>query len=866
MSKDMKEQMSQLDAKFEEKRHMAGPREHDLFHIFDQDLTEEEVRALKYLYAYMPVNDMADYDGELFLNHVRQTLDIRRRVPWGQRVPDELFLHFVLPYRVNTENIEDVRGLMYSELAERTAKLSMQDAILETNYWCHEKATYIGSDLRTMSPLTIMRTARGRCGEESTLAVSALRSIGIPARQIYTPRWAHCDDNHAWVEAWADGEWYFIGACEPEARLNQGWFGPPARRAMLINTRIFGDYPGPENITLADPWFTEINVLENYARTRTIEVTVKDDLGRPVTGAEVRFELYNMAELYPIAILPTDERGEASFKTGLGDLVIRAVKDGVWHEVKNTPDDAGQVVELILDTREQPVGTEDLDLVPPPEREGEPVPDLTDAQIRRHNERLEEGTGIRNAFEATFPGRGTAADIARTAGLPEDRVWDVIRKARGNGHEIAAFLQQYAEAYGEWPLRLLESLNEKDLADTFIPVLENHLTGALRYREETSEEMFTNYILCPRVLQEMIVPYRREIREAFTSEEAEGFRADPQKLAQVLEQDYTFREDIPNLKGRGNPLGTFRMKAGDEMSLGILFVAAARSLGIPARLHPSEQKPQYAKGSRWMDAMFANAFKHKEQPGEWGRLQLLRDPAAGPDTPEASYEQTFTFARLENGAYKTLVYPHGKTDVYDEPFEVEPGAYRITSGVRLKDGSVYVRFIYVTVRAGELCEVMLTFRDVQEGIPVLGTIDRSSVLTTLDGSDVGLGELLGTKGALAAWLEPEREPSKHLLRELGELAEYVEQQGIPVILLIGHKEWTSSFSPVQYPKLPKDTVFVKDDSYAALPNFIPNSAASEAGYPHLFVIDAQDEIRYTASGYKIGMGKEALQTFIQLNS
>ena len=93
----------------------------------------------------MPVNDMADYDGELFLSHVRQALDIRKRVPWGERVPDHLFLHFVLPYRVNTENIEDFRGILYNELAERTAKLSMADAILETNYWCHEKATYIGA-------------------------------------------------------------------------------------------------------------------------------------------------------------------------------------------------------------------------------------------------------------------------------------------------------------------------------------------------------------------------------------------------------------------------------------------------------------------------------------------------------------------------------------------------------------------------------------------------------------------------------------------------------------------------------------------------------------------------------------------------
>ena len=78
----------------------------------------------------------------------------------------------------------------------------------------------------------------GRCGEESTLLVAALRSVGIPARQVYTPRWAHTDDNHAWVEAWADGKWYFLGACEPEPVLNLGWFNAPASRGMLMHTKV----------------------------------------------------------------------------------------------------------------------------------------------------------------------------------------------------------------------------------------------------------------------------------------------------------------------------------------------------------------------------------------------------------------------------------------------------------------------------------------------------------------------------------------------------------------------------------------------------------------------------------------------------
>ena len=157
---------------------------------------------------------------------------------------------------------------------------------------------YRPSDARTSSPLASVKTAYGRCGEESTFTVAALRSVGIPARQVYTPRWAHTDDNHAWVEAWADGEWYFFGACEPEPVLNLGWFNAPASRGMLMHTKVFGRYNGPEEIMLETPNYTEINVIGNYAPTAKAVVTVTDANGKPVSGAKVDFKVYNYCLLY----------------------------------------------------------------------------------------------------------------------------------------------------------------------------------------------------------------------------------------------------------------------------------------------------------------------------------------------------------------------------------------------------------------------------------------------------------------------------------------------------------------------------------------------------------------------------------------
>ena len=126
----------------------------------------------------------------------------------------------------------------------------MKEAALEINHWCHEKANYRGTDSRTSAPMGTISKTFGRCGEESTFTVTAMRTAGIPARQVYTPRWAHTDDNHAWVEVWINGKWHFMGACEPDTNLDRGWFSEPSQRTMLIHTRTYGRYFGTEEVLM----------------------------------------------------------------------------------------------------------------------------------------------------------------------------------------------------------------------------------------------------------------------------------------------------------------------------------------------------------------------------------------------------------------------------------------------------------------------------------------------------------------------------------------------------------------------------------------------------------------------------------------
>lgn len=843
-----------IEQKFNLKRNIAKEREKELFSIFNEVLTDEETFALKFLFAYMPLNDMADNNGGFFLNHVRKILSIRDKMPWGKKIPGNAFIHFVLPYRINNENIENFVDVIFDELYTRVKDLSMYDAISEINHWCHEKATYIGSDIRTISPLTLMRTAIGRCGEESTLLVAALRSLCIPARQCYTPRWAHCDSNHAWVEAWAEGDWYFLGACEPEPKLNMGWFSGPARRAMLVNTRVAGNYPGPEEITLAHEWFTEINLLDNYAPNKTITVKVVDEEEEPVQGAAVNFEVYNTGQFYPIVKLTTGSNGEVSVTTGYGDIMLYAYKGNHWGFNKISVKD-GERFEVLLSSKLPEDGVLEFKMIPPPERQ-EAETQATEEERKINDFRLKEEDRIRTTFENTFVSEAQAKQLVAELKLPEDRVWKVLKNAKGNSHEIAEFLKEETQKFGLWPLKLLESLKEKDPTDTFRPVLKDHLIYSLSLKDDYPEEIFIPYIMCPRVNFEMLGSYKEFFQGSFTEEAIKSFNSNPASLVKWVKTNIEVINDCNYYIGYAAPKGSFELKKADTPSRHILFVALARSFGIPARLEPSDKRPQYLENGQWKDADFekvADEIGHRAT----GTIKLKLVSA---ETQKPEYYGNFSIARFEDGVFKTLDYYEKEFSFFEEGIEVIEGKYRLTSAVRLTDCSVLVRFTFFTVKENENNIVELIYLEENSELNVYGQLPENYEMIVMDGRKESINENLKEKGAVVAFIDPDREPTKHILRELKELAYEFNNWGGKIYLIIGEDKLTSSFNPNSYKELPLNTTFAVDKDYAkfdslakALNNYIPKK------YPVVFALDSNGDITYKSVGYKLGIASDLVK-------
>ncbi len=791
---------------------------------------EEEAVLMRFLYGTMPLRDAGEYEFNVFLSFVQHALWLRREREWCRKLPEEIFIHYVLYYRINSESISDCRNFFYEQLKDRIEGLDLKAAILEINYWCAENAAYEATDERTVSPMTMYRCKRGRCGEESTFVVTAYRSMGIPARQIYTPRWAHCDDNHAWVEVYLEGSWYFLGACEPEEALNRGWFTQAANRAILIHSRRFSDFPAAslEETLGQEGVLTYCSHTSYYARTEEVAVLVKDARGNPVEGAQVILEILNMAEYFPSAVLITDRNGEVRIKAGLGDIRVRAFKGEAFGERKLTVS-KGVKEELLLHTRNDNIFSdrwEQDEYLSPVEH---PLHSAYESkeQKEKNAERLKAAREIRE--------RSLAAcyDEEIEKLYQEDR--EAIRRAGANAEEIKAFLTR-----DENPLRkqLLLSLSEKDFKDLKAEILEDHLEP---YNEsyEFSRDIYCRYVLCPRIFREELTPYKSFIRNYFSKEEKEGFAGEPDLIWKYIKTviGYIPEEEYDTLCA--TPVGSLRLGLGSPLAKSILFAAICRSLHIPARLNPVTHAPEYFRDGLFVspeaDTLLSTAtlVLKKKKDSRW------------------SYYQNWTIGKLKGVQFKTLVYEGKVFGEKELKLELEEGIYRIVATRRMPEGhqKVYERVFRLVGRERKVIE--MAEWDTDRLIPEKSVKLENFLFYNSRGKESSLLKLVKQKPVILAFLGTGEEPTEHVLNELLDIADTWNSSGGRMLVVLREQlEMENITLGKVLAKLSGIEIYY--DNSGCCSRAAAKLRLNEDKLPVLILADSRGNSMYACGGYHVG--------------
>lgn len=880
--------LEMVEEDFQMKKNLIG--NDSLFKIFDKCRGKREREALKFLYAYMPIGDIADYNPQIYLDGVRHALMVRRKMAWGASIPEDIFRHFVLPVRANNEALDSARVVFYNELKDRVKGLSMYDAVIEVNRWCQEKVVYTPSDERTSSPLATAKTAYGRCGEESVFTVTAMRSVGIPARQVYTPRWAHTDDNHAWVEVWVEGKWYYLGACEPEPKLNVAWFSATAQRGLLMHCRVFGFYEGVEDIIRRTPVFTEINVTANYAPVSEVTIKVTDTAGNPIEGAAVDYKIYNYAEFYSAISTVTAADGLSNATLGRGDVVVWAYKDGKFGFAKVTPG-GEEVLEIVLNHSEGDVFAQDLDIIPP--AEGKAQADISKEERDENNRRIARGDSLRRAYIATFADSNYVKELAgkleadgksvMLAGksimqegknvmqdgqnLTKEKIARFLYASRGNYREIAKFLEWLPADNFKYGLDLLEVITEKDLRDTPSKVLESHmkvleshfkmfnnhikpLNGQLSSpdNDEQEYEIFKKYLLNPRIGKELLGCWR----EFLSFEE---FKNNPQAILEFCRKIKTASKYNPqNIPV--TPVGVYKMMAADKASAEGLFIAICRSSGIPARFEEVTGRVQYYFNGSWVEA---DIFENRGR----GRLMVNY---RGKVVDDPKFETHFTIARLENGVINTLNFRNKEgyegtntlKGTFREPVELESGYYMLTGGTRMASGKVLGRVALFNIADGKTTNVELIMRDDAQDLRVIGNLNSEAQFYNAGaGKSQSIMECTGRGFFVLAFLKPNHEPSTHAIRDILKHSNELQTVGRPIIFLVSEAAQLDDISALRENKGKLPPIFVTGaDTGDKILSGVSSSLklGTDPTLPLIIVADTFGRIVWSTQGYNIGTG------------
>lgn len=853
---------------FEGKRQLLAGSPEDLFAVFGQPLTLEEKEALEFLYAYSPLVDLTWYGGDFLLENIRMSLKVREEMPWGKEIPEEIFRHFVLPVRGHNEGLDSSRMVFYRELRDRVlACKDMEEAALEVNHWCHEKAIYQPTNARTCAPLTMTTTAYGRCGEESVFALAAMRSVGIPARQVYTPRWAHCDDNHAWVEVWVDGRWKYLGACEPEPRLDIAWFTAPVRRGLYMEARVFGKYRANEEVVAANANLTSVNVTGNYTDVKKAVVRVRDCQGKPVKGATVQYKIYNYGEYYPAVTLCTDENGQSELTVGLGDWLVWAFKDGRYgfRKLQAATEDT---VTVVLDKEGKKEYGCKLDMVPPPEKEYRAL--TKDEERAVNDRRFMYEDSLRNAYIATFMQEADARKKADELGYDPELFFRYIKAARGNYPEIIRFLaaeREQASGQKALAMKLLGVLQEKDLQDITAVVLEDHLNGAApfagtprlpEYDFSGYADLYTDYILNPRIKNEFISAFRKPLKAYL---EAENIGS-PGALLEAMKK-IRLADSVNTLNVVTPPLGVLRAMVTDTRSKKAFFVAACRTLGIAARLNPMNGKPEYYAGGEWIPVVFTA----EQTPAPKGRLMIS---LVGNSVNDPAYYTHFTISKVENGRAQLIdLGSNSQVDmgggmnysaIFRQPVELEEGEYVLVTGNRKSDGSVLAGLSSFTVKAGELTKVSMEVRKVTEKLEVLGTVDRQMIYMPEKGEVLAEVQLPPAGYTALAFIKANQEPTNHLVRDMSGMKADFEAKGVPMTFLFTDRSQLEKFARHDFRPLPS-TLHLGYDKEGKILSMLEEKLGlkNTLDFPLIVMINAKGEVVFLSQGYRIGLGSQILK-------
>ena len=362
-------------------------------------------------------------------------------------------------------------------------------------------------------------------------------------------------------------------------------------------------------------------------------------------------------------------------------------------------------------------------------------------------------------------------------------------------------------------------------------------------------------MLSPRIDLEILSPWRNFLIKSLGNEIAAATQKDVTILIDWIKTNIRI-DEVANKHSRAplTPIGVYNLRVADPLSRDIFFVATCRTLGIPARLNPETRSPEYNKLGVWYRAGFGNIVALPEI----GKLQLKNDGKG----VMPQYSLHFTIARITDGKCKTVEFDEGlKVTGFPNPINLETGKYILVTGKRLNDGSVLNSITSFDINKDQLTTLNVNLRQEATTLKPIGLIDPAKIQLMEIGikNAASLSILMKNTDAVIVLLDPDSEPSKHILNDL---APYIEQfnnwKGQFIFANISEKG--DKVNAFQNYKLPLKTCLTVD-SRREMEFMLTSLTGKEAknNLPIVVFCQPAGEVLMINTGYRIGIGEALLQ-------
>jgi len=734
--------------------------------------------AMSWLLAWLPTSDLGSWSADMLIENVDLALAARR-----PGMDDATFCAFVLPHRVSQEPPQRWRPALHDLLADRVAGLDPADAAQEVNRFCREWVTFKGSSRRDQPPLLTMERGLGRCEEQTILTICALRSVGLPARQCYTPYWAVNDNNHAWVEVWTgpQGGWHYLSPCDPTACLDHTWFTRPARRTGIVLSLGYGEpdatadcFGAPIHELTGGAFILNTTGVYTDPGRLVVEFPDLENAAAPDTARFAWVHVFNYGAPMPIARATEDQ----PLALGPGDYLVTAdCGDGPCSALAHLA--PGLTTRLRLEpgfpVLEQPVWLR-YPLPPADDGDDDCTIDWEQPVWAQHKQRLARRDSLRTAtgsmpddWAHTLAGRADSAAIAAhldEAGPRRSRWWRTVADLDGARSDLA--------------LRLLAMMDVKDFYEfdpEDLPPLLDEIARVRSLAPAVPDTVFDRFVLSPRIyFQVGDHDWWNGLPWLSTS--------DPDTLLAV------FRRHVkPGHESRlghvATPSQTWLCGLADGPSARACLAGLLRRHGLPARVQRGlETVDVWANGSWRPLRPFLSPETGSEEPADGERPETavltVRYTAGGIPLEKVETWRQTRLCRFTGGRFRSwfpgLLHEGQGYCAWSLPADT----YWLFGGLR--DGTGQPRFI---ARRIELADGDSTVMDLEIGIP-LGEMDPAELVphrldpaadVRFEGPDrtVSLADLVAERPCVLVLYLPHNEPSQRLLAELQRL------QGVAVV-------------------------------------------------------------------------------------